>query len=72
MPPPLSDGAVTYADGTKATVDQMAQDVTAFLAWAGEPKMEERKHLGFLVMVYLALFAVLLYLVKRRIWGRHE
>ena len=63
---------MTYADGTKATVDQMAQDVAAFLAWAGEPKMEERKHLGFLVMVYLAVFAVLLYLVKRRIWGRHE
>ncbi len=72
MPPPLSDGAVTYDDGTKATVDQMARDVSAFLAWAGEPKMEERKHLGFLVMIYLALFAVLLYLVKRRIWGRHE
>jgi cytochrome c1 len=72
MPPPLTEGGVTYADGTKATVDQMAQDVSAFLAWAGEPKMEERKRIGFLVMVYLAVFALLLYLVKRRIWGRHE
>jgi ubiquinol-cytochrome c reductase cytochrome c1 subunit len=72
MPPPLSDGAVTYADGTKATVDQMARDVSAFLAWAGEPKMEERKRIGFQVMVYLVVFAALLYLVKRRIWGRHE
>ncbi|MET0481941.1 MAG: cytochrome c1, partial [Aestuariivirgaceae bacterium] len=44
----------------------------AFLAWAGEPKMEERKRIGFQVMIFLAVFAVLLYLVKRRIWGRHE
>jgi ubiquinol-cytochrome c reductase cytochrome c1 subunit len=72
MPPPLTEGSVTFADGTPATVDQMARDVSAFLAWAGEPKMEERKRIGFQVMVYLLVFAVLLYLVKRRIWGRHE
>ena len=32
MPPPLSDDQVTYDDGTKATVDQMARDVSAFLS----------------------------------------
>ena len=72
MPPPLTEGSVTYADGTTASVDQMARDVSAFLAWAGEPKMEERKRIGFQVIVYLIIFAALLYLVKRRIWGRHE
>src|SRR5262249_11211409 len=69
MPPPLSDGAVSYQDGTTASVDQTARDVAAFLAWAGEPKMEERKRIGFEVLVYLVILAALLYLVKRRVWG---
>jgi ubiquinol-cytochrome c reductase cytochrome b/c1 subunit len=70
MAPPLSDDAVEYADGTKASVDQMATDVAAFLTWASEPKMEERKSLGFKVILYLALLSLLLYLTKKRIWGR--
>lgn len=69
MPAPLSDDQVTYDDGTKATVDQMAQDVSAFLAWTAEPKMEERKRLGFMVMIFLGIFALLLYLVKKKIWA---
>lgn len=69
MPEPLSDDQVTYDDGTKATKDQMAQDVAAFLAWTAEPKMEERKHLGFMAVIYLALLSLLLYLVKKRIWS---
>ncbi len=68
MPAPLSEDAVEYGDGTKATVDQMARDVTAFLAWASEPKMEQRKRIGFMVMIYLAVFAALMYLVKKKIW----
>jgi ubiquinol-cytochrome c reductase cytochrome c1 subunit len=70
MPPPLVDGAVEYGDGTEATVDQMARDVTAFLTWAAEPKMEERKRLGFQVLLYMAVLTVLLYLVKNMIWSR--
>ncbi len=70
MAPPLSEDAVEYADGTKATVEQMATDVSAFLAWAGEPKMEQRKSMGFMVMLYLALLSVLLYLTKKRLFSR--
>ena len=49
MPPPLERRQVTYADGTPATVDQMARDVVEFLAWAAEPKLEERKGMGIKV-----------------------
>lgn len=69
MPPPLTDDQVTYDDGTKATVDQMARDVSAFLAWTAEPKMEERKRTGFMVMIFLGILALLLYLVKKKIWA---
>jgi ubiquinol-cytochrome c reductase cytochrome c1 subunit len=72
MPPPLTDERVAYADGTKATIDQEAKDVTTFLAWAGEPKMEERKQMGLGVIIFLGLFAGLLYLSYTRIWrGQH-
>lgn len=70
MAPPLSEDLVEYADGTKATVEQMATDVSAFLAWAGEPKMENRKSMGFMVLLYLALLSVLLYLTKKRLFSR--
>jgi ubiquinol-cytochrome c reductase cytochrome c1 subunit len=69
MPPPLSDGAVTYPDGTKATVDQMASDVSNFLAWASEPKLEERHFIGVKSVLFLIVLTVLLYGVKRKIWA---
>ena len=72
MAPPLSEDGVEYGDGTKATVDQMAKDVSAFLAWAAEPKMEERKHLGLMVMIYLLILCVLMYLVKLKLWRNVE
>lgn len=68
MAPPLSEGAVTFADGTKATVAQMARDVTVFLTWAAHPEMEERKRLGFKVMLFLLVLTGVLYAAKRRIW----
>lgn len=68
MPNPLSDGLVTYEDGTPATVDNYAKDVTAFLMWAAEPKLEERKRMGIKVLVYLIILSGLLYLSKRAIW----
>ncbi len=72
MAPPLAAGQVKYddrPDDYQTTVDEMATDVAAFLAWTAEPKMEERKEMGFMVMVYLAVLTVLLYLVKKRIWA---
>jgi ubiquinol-cytochrome c reductase cytochrome c1 subunit len=72
MPPPLVDGSVTYMDGTQATVDQEARDVVSFLAWASEPKMEERKRTGFNVMIFLFLLTGLLYGSYQRVWhGKH-
>ena len=70
MPPPLSDGQVTYSDGTSATVDQMASDVVNFLQWAAEPEMEARKEMGLKVLVYLAIFTAFMYVAKRNIWRK--
>ena len=70
MPPPLSDNRVTFDDGTKATVDQEARDVAAFLQWAADPKMEERKQSGVAVMIFLLLFSGLLYASYRQIWSK--
>jgi ubiquinol-cytochrome c reductase cytochrome c1 subunit len=72
MPAPLSDGVVTYADGAPETVDQYARDVTAFLMWAAEPHMVERKRLGFIVMLFLTVFAGLVYLVKKKVWAEYK
>jgi ubiquinol-cytochrome c reductase cytochrome b/c1 subunit len=68
MPPPLSDGQVTFSDGSPNKVADMAHDVVTFLAWASEPKMEERKRIGFGVMAFLVLLSGLLYFSYRRIW----
>ena len=68
MPPPLANGKVTFDDGKPSTVAQQADDVAAFLAWAAEPKMEERKRFGLGAMVYLLIFTGLLYASYRRIW----
>ena len=68
MPAPLRAGQVTYDDGTEATVDQMSKDVAAFIMWASEPKMVERKQTGFGVMIFLILFAGITYASYRRIW----
>jgi len=72
MPNPLSDGQVEYADGVPATVDNYAKDVSAFLMWAAEPKLEERKRMGLKVLMYLLIFAGLLYLSKRAVWRNVE
>jgi cytochrome c1 len=72
MPKPLSDGAVDYEDGAPKTVPQYAKDVSAFLMWTAEPKLEERKRLGFGVLIFLAVYALLLFAVKKRIWHRPE
>ncbi len=70
MPAPLLEGAVAYEDGSPTTVDQYARDVTQFLAWASEPEMEERKQTGIKVIIFLAVFAFLMYRVKKKIWEK--
>ncbi len=70
MPPPISDGQVTYDDDTPGTVDQYARDVSAFLAWTAEPHMEARKRLGFQVVIFLLVLSGLLYFTKKKVW--HE
>jgi cytochrome c1 len=69
MPKPMEDGRVDYTDGAPATVDQYAKDLSAFLAWAAEPHMEARKRIGFQVMIFLVVFAGLLYFVKKKVWS---
>ena len=70
MPNNLEDGLVEYADGTESTVDQMAKDVTTFLAWAAEPELEERHRTGVKVIIYLILLTILVYLSMKKIWSR--
>lgn len=68
MAPPLADELVEYQDGTPATVGQMAEDVTAFLVWAAEPKMSERKSAGLRNILVLIVLAALLYATNRKLW----
>ena len=70
MSSPLSDDIVEYSDGTQATVDQMAKDVTTFLSWAAEPELEERHRTGVKVIIYLVLLTTLVYLSMKKIWSR--
>lgn len=80
MPPPLSDGQITYAQNqdenagndVPETVDQYSRDVVAFLAWAAEPHLVERKRTGLSVMVFLVIFAGLVYYTKRKVWAAVE
>ena len=68
MPQPITDGAVEYKDGTPPTLDNYANDVAAFLTWAAEPKLAERKKIGLRVMIFLFVLAGLLYFTKKRVW----
>lgn len=69
MPPPISEDQVTYADGTPTTVEQMSLDVSAFLMWTAEPKLNARKEAGFTAVLILLLLAGLLYLTNKKIWS---
>lgn len=72
MPPPLSNGIVMYDDGAPATVEQYSKDIAAFLMWAAEPHLDQRKRVGFQVMVFLVIFAGLLYFTKKKVWREVE
>lgn len=69
MAPPLDDDLVEYDDGTPATLEQLSKDVSAFMMWAAEPMLVERKQLGFKVMLFLTLFAILLYFSKKQVFA---
>lgn len=68
MPPPLQDGQVTYDDGAPQTLDQYSQDVSAFLMWAAEPHLVQRKRIGLQVMIFLIVLAGLMYFTKKKVW----
>lgn len=76
MPPPLSDGQVEYPKDEAGnpvvpeTIDQYSRDVSAFMMWAAEPHLEARKAMGFKVIIFLLVFAGLLYFTKKKIWAR--
>jgi len=72
MPQPLFPGQVTYEDGSPQTLEQYSQDVAAFLMWAAEPHLDQRKRIGFQVMIYLIVMAGLLYFTKKKIWREAE
>jgi ubiquinol-cytochrome c reductase cytochrome c1 subunit len=72
MPPPLTTGKVTFDDGTKPSLQQEAWDVSAFLEWAADPKMEERKQVGLAAMIFLVLFSGLLWVAYRGVWRNVE
>ena len=72
MPPPLSDKRVDYTDGSPMTVEQYSKDISAFLMWAAEPTLEARKRIGFQVLIFLIVFAGLLYFTKKKVWHAVE
>jgi ubiquinol-cytochrome c reductase cytochrome b/c1 subunit len=69
MPPPLQPGQVTFDDGAPQTLDQYTRDVASFMMWAAEPHMIARKRLGFQVMIFLIVFAGLMYFTKKKVWS---
>jgi len=70
MAPPLAaEDQVSYSDGTKASIEQMAEDVSAFLIWTAEPKLEERHQAGWAVLAFLLIATILAYLSYRTIWA---
>ena len=70
MPEPLYEEAVEYADGTAPTLEQLSHDVSVFLAWTAEPEMEIRKKTGLKVLIFIAIFTALIYIIKRRVWAK--
>ncbi len=70
MSEPILDGIVEYSDGTEATKEQLAKDVTAFLVWASEPHLESQHRMGFKTIIYLFILITLVYMSKQKVWAR--
>ena len=75
MPKPLIDGQLEYPKGPDGkspvpeTVDQYAKDVAAFMMWAAEPTLEQRKRTGFMVLIFLAVMGAGLGYWKKKVWA---
>ena len=69
MPQPLQAGQVKYTDGTPETLRQYSKDIAAFLEWASQPHMVQRKRIGFQVIAFLLVFAGLMYFTKKKVWS---
>ena len=69
MPPPIQAGQVTYDDGAPQTIDQYSRDMSAFLMWAAEPHLVQRKRIGFQAMIFLIVLAGLMYFTKKKVWS---
>jgi len=72
MAEPISEGTVEYLDGTKATKEQIAKDVTTFLVWTADPHLEARHRMGFKVFFYLIILLTLVYFSKQKVWSRFD
>jgi ubiquinol-cytochrome c reductase cytochrome c1 subunit len=77
MAPPLQDGSVTYAPGEDGqtvpeTLEQYSTDVAAYMMWLAEPHLAGRKQTGFVVLLFLVLFAGLMWGTKRKLWAGIE
>ena len=72
MAAPLGKGQVTFDDGSKNDVKSMAKDVSAFLTWTAEPKMTQRKSVGWAALIFLIIFTGLAYLSYRQVWAGKE
>jgi ubiquinol-cytochrome c reductase cytochrome b/c1 subunit len=72
MRPPLQKDQVDYSDGAPQTIEQYSRDVSAYLMWAAEPHLEARKRIGFQAMIFLLVFAGLLYFTKKKVWSNAE
>ncbi len=70
MPPQITEEMVEYEDGTPMTAEQHAKDIVAFLNWAAEPELDQRKSLGLKVMLFLLVLTAMMYALKRKIWAR--
>ena len=69
MAPPIYGDDVTYADGHSTSIHHIAEDVSALLMWTAEPKLNARKHTGFLAVFFLIVLSGLLYLTNKRVWA---
>ena len=69
MPQPLYGDDVEFSDGAATSIEAVSADLTHFLMWAAEPKMEVRKRIGVAAVLFLSIFVIFSYLAKRRIWA---
>lgn len=66
---PVTGLAITQAGRLKpAEFDQVVRDITAFLAYTGEPAGLKRQNLGVWVLLFLAFFTFMAWLVKKEYW----